>query len=227
MSPILISLEGNIGSGKSTLLRAMKAAHPEWHFVDEPVDQWLAMKNEAGESLLELFYKDKRRWSYTFQNAALLTRVANLKKTLESLPLHTDPMRPTVVIMERSIDTDAFVFAKLLHDDGFMDGLEMDLYKKWYTMISKDVPVVDGYIHLDTPVTLCAERIRGRARDGEDAIPLEYLDKLDSAHFAWLRRYEFPWPVIRFDNYSPSPKDQTTLQDVEEWVRRLWLGRMD
>lgn len=225
-SPVIISIEGNIGSGKTTLLRALRTAHPEWHFVDEPVDQWLAMKNSNGVSLLELFYSDKRRWGYTFQNAALLTRVANLKKTLAALPA-TRLDVPTVVVMERSIDTDAHVFAKMLHDDGFIDRLEIELYTRWFETISADVPAADGYIHIDTPVTMCAERIRGRARDGEEAIPMEYLDKLDSAHFAWLRRYDFPASVLRYDNYSVTPKEHTTLKDVEDWVQRLWLHRVD
>lgn len=221
--PILISIEGNIGAGKSTLLREMKAAHPEWYFVDEPVDQWLAMKNEAGESLLEVFYKDKRRWSYTFQNAALLTRVENLLKVLESVPL-SKPL-PPIVVMERSIETDAHVFAKMLYEDGVLDGLEMHLYRKWFDLLKGDVPAVAGYIHLDTPVTICDSRIRSRARHGEDAIPTEYLDRLDACHFAWLRSDGQRTPVLRYDNYSP--KGATTMDEVEAWVQRLWLHGMD
>ena len=213
MTPILISLEGNIGSGKSTLLRALRAAHPEWHFVDEPVDQWLALKNAAGESLLELFYKDKRRWGYTFQNVALLTRVNNLKKVLSGLS------GSAVVVMERSIGTDAYVFAKMLHEDGLIDDLEFKIYQMWESSALKDLPPVTGYIHLDTPVTICSERINQRAREGESAIPVEYLDKLDAAHFAWLRGDAQDVPVLRYDTYTP--KGESTVKDVEDWIARV------
>lgn len=219
--PVLISIEGNIGSGKSTLLRSLKDAHPEWHFVDEPVDQWLAMRNDAGESLLEVFYADKKRWGYTFQNAALLTRIANLQEVVEGLPLRGATVAPPIVVMERSVETDAHVFAKMLHEDGLLDSLEMQLYSKWFTLSNKNLPSVNGYIHLDTPVTICQERIEKRARQGEDAIPMEYLDRLDSLHFKWLRGEDQAVPVLRFDTYSPAPKDRSTIAEVEAWVQRL------
>jgi deoxyadenosine/deoxycytidine kinase len=65
-APIVISLDGNIGAGKTTLLKACEGIEG-CTIVHEPVASWLQMKNEHGESLLELFYKDKRRWGYTFQ----------------------------------------------------------------------------------------------------------------------------------------------------------------
>ena len=60
-SPILITLDGNIGAGKSTLLDAIKKQLPHVTVIPEPVGEWLQMKNEHGESLLSLFYKDTRR----------------------------------------------------------------------------------------------------------------------------------------------------------------------
>jgi deoxyadenosine/deoxycytidine kinase len=221
--PILLSIEGNIGAGKSTLIKQLKAKRPDWYFVDEPVDQWLAMKNEAGESLLELFYKDKRRWGYTFQNAALLTRIMNLKEVLGTLPL-VRMGTPPVIVMERSVETDSNVFAKMLHEDGLIDGLEMDLYTKWFGSMKKDLPPVSGYIHIDTPVTICHSRIHERGREGE-SIPTAYLDRLDSAHFAWLRGTGQKVPVLRYDNYTP--KQGTTIYEVEAWVQRLLLESVD
>ncbi len=68
MPPIVISLDGNIGAGKSTLLAACRAAGLEGvDWVEEPVAEWLTLKNAEGKSLLALFYEDKRRWAYSFQ----------------------------------------------------------------------------------------------------------------------------------------------------------------
>lgn len=114
-SPIIISLDGNIGAGKSTLLQACKASLGEKAlFIDEPVGEWLTMKNEKGESLLSLFYSDKKRWSYTFQLTALLTR---LKATQEVVALAKEKGR-RVIITERSVSTDRHVFAEMLRDSG-------------------------------------------------------------------------------------------------------------
>ena len=81
-APILISIEGNIGAGKSTVLNVLKQKHPDWVFIDEPVDTWTALKNADGTNLLEHFYQDQVRWAYTFQNCALLSRFTNIENTI-------------------------------------------------------------------------------------------------------------------------------------------------
>lgn len=222
-SPILLSIEGNIGSGKSTLLRQLRARHPDWHFIDEPVDSWMSMRDEHGKSLLELFYGDKNRWGYTFQNTALLTRILNTRAAVKAWEAAGRPGKP-IFITERCVGTDHHVFAETLYKDGELSLFEFDLYKKWYHAFADDVLQPAAYIHVDTPVTICDERIHKRCREGEARIPLEYLDRLDSAHFAWLRAEGFQPPVLRVDNVSAEP---TTVEEIESWVERQWLGAMD
>lgn len=214
--PILISIEGNIGSGKSTLLRELRSRNgAEWHFIDEPVESWMGLKNGEGESLLSLFYGDKRRWAYTFQNTALLTRIQGIRNTIQTAQKKRQGR--SIFITERCVATDAHVFARLMHEDGEMDNLEMCLYNQWYEAFASQVPAPAAFVHVDTPVTVCDERINRRARDGEvSAIPIEYLDKLDSAHFRWLHATDFKAPVLRVDNVS---KDPTPIEIVEEFIR--------
>jgi deoxyadenosine/deoxycytidine kinase len=185
MNPILISLEGNIGSGKSTLLAKLKAAEPEWIFVDEPVDSWMSIRNDGpdGMNLLEAFYQDKTRWSYTFQNAAVLTRGMMIKEAVEKCK---NMKKRAVIIMERCIETDRNVFATMLKGDGLLNGIEWELYNRWYAFLRGMVPEMNAYIWIDTPADVCAERIVKRARHGEEGIPLTYLKDLDAAHTGWL-----------------------------------------
>jgi hypothetical protein len=49
---VCLSIEGNIGSGKSTILNKLKDAHPEWNFVDEPVGEWMTLKDDQGKELI-------------------------------------------------------------------------------------------------------------------------------------------------------------------------------
>lgn len=74
---------GNIGAGKSSLIEALKVRHSDWIFIAEPVSVWTEIKNEKEESLLEVYYKDRKRWSYTFQSCALLSRFQNLNNALK------------------------------------------------------------------------------------------------------------------------------------------------
>jgi deoxyadenosine/deoxycytidine kinase len=210
MPPIIISLEGNIGAGKSTLFNELKAVHPEWTFVDEPVDEWMTLRDSDGKSLLQKFYEDRRRWAYTFQITALLSRSKALSRAA---------VDSQVIITERSLEADRNVFAKMLSNEGEINQLEWNLYQAWYQHVNTMCPKIDAFIHLDTPVTICDDRMRQRARAGENSIAVEYLDKLDNYHFAWLLDPGFKTPVLRYDNYSP--KGQTSLKDVEEFVARL------
>ena len=80
--PLLVSIEGNIGAGKSTLLDKLRSENPNWIVINEPVGVWSSFRNDANENMLEVFYKDRKRWSYTFQNCALLTRFQNIESAI-------------------------------------------------------------------------------------------------------------------------------------------------
>jgi deoxyadenosine/deoxycytidine kinase len=181
---IVISLEGLIGGGKSYLLDKIKEAMPDVMTVPEPVGEWMTLKNAAGKSLLELFYEDKHRWSYTFQNCAILTRILGLKNALRDC-------KKKIIITERSVLTDRYVFAEMLRDGGDIDSMEWDLYMKWYNAFASELPV-KGVIHLTTGVGTSAERIVKRGRHGEDHIPLDYLSALDAQHTKWLSNTTMP-----------------------------------
>ena len=172
----LISLDGNIGAGKTTLLekfRKMKGVK----VIDEPVDVWSYFRT-GDKNLLQHFYEDTPRWAYTFQNAAILTRILHIRKTIEENPGYT------FYITERSVLTDKHVFAAMLSKDGLLSAMEMQLYNLWFDSFARDIP--DAVLWLATDVDTCAERIKKRGRLGEENISREYLQKLDDAHRAWL-----------------------------------------
>ena len=183
-APIVISLDGNIGAGKSTLLAALRAAMPEVEFVEEPVGAWMTLKNAEGKSLLELFYEDKRRWAYTFQNCAILTRLRAIRSALATT-------RKRVVVTERSVLTDRYVFAEMLRASWDIDELEWQLYLQWFDTFAADLPL-RGIIYLTTGVGTSAGRIVKRGRQGEEHIPLDYLSDLDTQHQRWIASTELP-----------------------------------
>ena len=77
---MLISIEGNIGSGKSTLVDYLKSLN-SYIFVDEPVNEWLAIKDKDGSNALECFYNNQKENAFCFQILAYITR---LKKLMEN-----------------------------------------------------------------------------------------------------------------------------------------------
>ena len=220
--PILISIDGNIGAGKSTFLRHLKDKYPEWHFIDEPVDAWTKFKNNQDESLLEVFYKDRHRWSYTFQNCALLTRVRAITKAIKEwqaeCKLNPEKAKHNIFITERCVETDYNVFAKMLHDDGSLDKLEWDLYRQWYRFLIQSSNVeVEGIIYVNCSPNKCLERISHRAREGESVIPLDYLSNLHNYHKNWIENTTVPVLDINTecDGY------EYPMEEVMKYVSRL------
>ena len=107
-----IFLEGNIGSGKSTLVRILKDyfqsinSEIQIEVLQEPVDDWIQMQDKEGKNLLEYFYEDQKRWSYSFQMNAFITRSKRLMEKMNSYNSQGN------VLMERSIYSDRNCFAK-------------------------------------------------------------------------------------------------------------------
>jgi deoxycitidine kinase/deoxyguanosine kinase len=191
---VVISIDGNIGAGKSTLLEAVRVAMPEVEVVVEPVAEWENLKTADGKSLLAHFYDDSKRWGYTFQNCAILTRIIALKNAIKKT-------KKRVIVTERSVMTDRYVFAEMNRDCGNIDELEWDLYMKWFDNFAADLPV-KGVIHVTTDVNTSADRIVSRGREGEDGIPKDYLTSLDAQHYKWLDSTDLP--VLRLSTEGTS-----------------------
>lgn len=191
LTPILVSIEGNIGAGKTTLLKKLRSNHPTWTFIDEPVDTWSAIKNEKGESMLEVFYKDRHRWSYTFQNCALLTRHQNIESAVAKAR-DDGKVGRQIFLTERCLDTDYHVFTKMLKEEGSIDKLELDLYIRWLNQLKSVATPLSAIVHVNTPPKRCSEWIRKRSRGGEDAISMDYLENLHAHQAAWVDSAALP-----------------------------------
>ncbi len=219
--PIIISIEGDIGSGKSTLLKELHEKYPRLNFIDEPLDTWTSLKNETGENLLQVFYKDIPRWAYTFQNCAILSRAQNIRRAVEDWAQRcaADPseLENNIFITERCLETDKNVFAQMLRDDGKLDGIEWDLYNRWYEMLD-GVATISGLVYVNTGPEICLERIKRRGREAELQIPIDYLYNLDKYHKRWISSTSLK--VMHFNNSVIDQKIHTA-DDVIEFIQQL------
>ena len=215
MSHIIISLDGNIGAGKSTLLAEIRNKLHDVHIVDEPVGQWTALKNAEGKNLLELFYEDKKRWAYTFQNCAILTRLKNIQDAVENLD--STMKGPQVIITERSVLTDKHVFAEMLRDAGDIDPLEWELYESWFNIFGKKYPV-RGIVYVSTSASTSKDRIQIRNRQGEDRIGIDYLDALDNQHKKWVESTNIPVLTLSTEIGVPVEKN---IEEIKSFIEKL------
>lgn len=214
-SHLILSLDGNIGAGKSTLLGHIRNFIHDIHVVDEPVGQWTELHDNNGKNLLELFYEDKKRWSYTFQNCALLTRLKNIQDAITKLD--TTVKGQQVILTERSMLTDKHVFAEMLHDSGDLNAIEWELYNNWFHTFGKSYPI-HGIIYLSTSSKTSKERIQIRNRQGEERIELDYLNALEAQHEKWIANTKLPVLTL---STEPGVSVEENMQKIREFVQLL------
>jgi deoxyadenosine/deoxycytidine kinase len=184
MSPIIVSIEGNIGSGKSTLLANLRNYYKNEAtivFLKEPVDEWEKIKDENGTTILEKFYSDQEKYSFPFQMMAYVSRLKVLRDALKNIREKESSNKKTIIITERSLYTDKMVFAKMLYDSGKIEHVTYQIYLNWFDTFSEEFPV-HKVVYVKTSPEKCHLRIMKRARDGESNIPLDYLNSCNSYH---------------------------------------------
>ena len=173
----IITIEGNIGSGKSTLLENLKqyfSNNEQVIFMKEPVDEWEEIKDSNGNTMLQKFYENQEKYSFPFQMMAYISRLKLLKDTIEQNP-------NAIIISERSLYTDKYVFAKMLYESSKIEDVNYQIYCKWFDTFVKDYPIT-GIIYVKTDPKICHDRIAKRSRLGESSIPLDYLVSCDTYH---------------------------------------------
>jgi len=176
----IISIDGNIGSGKSTLMENLREHYKGNNnvvFLKEPVDEWAKITDENGITILEKFYDNTEKYAFSFQMMAYISRLKVLKDTLKNI----NSSNKTIVISERSLYTDKMVFAKMLYDTGKIEEVNYKIYLNWFHTFSEEFPV-HKVIYVKTIPEKCHSRILKRAREGENLIPLEYLQCCDMYH---------------------------------------------
>ena len=190
----IVSIEGNIGSGKSTLLETLKTifkANSNVLFLREPVDEWEKIKDKDGNTMLQKFYANQQEYSFAFQMMAYISRLTILRETVRDIMKRAaDKATATtankyIIITERSLYTDKYVFAKMLYDQGKIEDVKYQIYLNWFDEFAKDFPVND-VIYVNTDPLKCYERIHKRARIGEEVIPLAYLESCHNYHNNFL-----------------------------------------
>ena len=178
-----ISIEGNIGSGKSTLLANLREHYKNNDnviFLKEPVDEWAKIKDINGTTILEKFYADQEKYSFSFQMMAYVSRIKVLRDTLKEKTIGQEK-KQYIIISERSLYTDKMVFAKMLYDSGKIEDVNYQIYLNWFDTFSGEFPV-HKVIYVKAAPEKCYARIAKRSREGEENIPLEYLTACSLYH---------------------------------------------
>lgn len=144
-------VEGNIGTGKSTFLRLIEQHIPFLSIVYEPLQAW--QTESDSDSILKNFYHAPHRWAFTMETVAMASRVRDHITEQKN----ASPYR----VLERSIYSGHYCFAKNDYNNGFMNDIEWHMYNEWFTLLvaGKCKPPL-GFIYLQTAPEISFERIK-------------------------------------------------------------------
>ena len=220
-----ISIEGNIGSGKSTLLANLREHYKNNDnviFLKEPVDEWAKIKDINGITILEKFYADQEKYSFSFQMMAYVSRIKVLRDTLKEKTKKDNNCY--IIITERSLYTDKMVFAKMLYDTGKIEDVNYQIYLNWFDTFSGEFPV-HKVIYVKAAPEKCYARIAKRSREGEENIPLEYLTACSLYHDNMLDKtidscvcHEQLILDGNIDIYENKTQVDEWIQEIEQYI---------
>ena len=209
----LFTLEGNIGAGKSTLIHHLRLIKCVGElpvvFLPEPVNIWEQVVDEQGRNMLQLFYSDQVKYSFAFQMMAFISRYCLLEDAIKANP-------GAVIVTERSLFTDYYVFATMLFETGCMSSVEHAIYKKWFDRFNRFR--LSGIIYLKCDPTVALARCTSRNREGE-SVDLAYLTLCDQKH-EWINDDETP--LLQLDANQAINEDL-----IEDWVDTICLFMME
>jgi deoxyadenosine/deoxycytidine kinase len=187
-----IAVAGNIGSGKTTLTELL-GKHYGWEMHFEDVEQ---------NPYLNDFYEDMQRWSFNLQVYYLNNRFTQI----QDIKQQSDK----IVIQDRTIYEDAFIFAPNLHSMGLMTTRDFENYFSLFSLIESFVSAPDLLIYLRASVPTLVNQIQQRGRNYEESIRLDYLKRLNERYEAWISTYDKGKLLIvdvDNNNYHENPED--------------------
>ena len=219
MVKYVFSIDGNIGSGKSTIIKYLidheiVIENYKLFFLPEPVDIWETIKDSSGVTILEKYYSDSKRYAFSFQMMAYISRLSQLKKIINESPENS------IIISERCLNTDREIFAKMLYDSGKIEEIEYSIYLRWFDEFNIDIT---GIIYIKTTPEICLSRVNQRNRKGE-TIPLSYLTECHNYHENWLTNVKFNdcnvnFNVIILDGNETNNVDK--IKDITDFIKNL------
>lgn len=176
MSNKYIYVESNIGGGKTTLLNIIHKIYPSITIIEEPVKKWQSI------GILNAYYTNPQRYGYTFQTCALSTKLCRVYNISLGGTNNT-------YIIERSGLADRYVFMNVMSQIHELNEVELASYDCFYNDLIKMSGIFSddkkiGFIYISTSPSTCRERVikRDRIEEKDNAIPIDYLNKLHIGH---------------------------------------------
>jgi deoxyadenosine/deoxycytidine kinase len=196
----MIVIDAVVGAGKTTLMNILKEERGLSAFEEPVVDN----------PILDKFYEDKARYSFSLQIFFLNQRFRHIKEAVQV----------GGGLLDRSIYGD-LIFARMLYDSGEMSEEEFNLYIDLFENMIEHCQPPELMIYLEISVDEAIKRIKKRGRDFEQSVDRSYWENLNRYYEEYFNQYKFS-PVLRinvdnldFENNMDHRKHVLSLIDTE------------
>ena len=174
-----IAIEGNIGAGKTTLA----------HILAKHLNSRLVLEEFADNPFLPKFYENPQQYAFPLELFFMAERYKQLKELI-----NTKDLFQTITVSDY-LFTKCLLFAKVnLTEEEFR------LYHKLYEIIRQPLIQPDVLIYLHVPVQKLQKNIKKRNRPYEQAIPDEYLFKLQETYTNYIKQHNIKTIFIDASN---------------------------
>jgi 2-amino-4-hydroxy-6-hydroxymethyldihydropteridine diphosphokinase len=161
-----VVIEGNIGAGKTSLARK----------ISEDLNAKLILERFEDNPFLPKFYQDQARYAFPLELSFLADRYQQFIEETRQLDLFKN-----FVVSDYDIYK-SLIFAKITLGEE-----EFKLYRKFFSVMYREVRKPKLYVYLYQNTGRLLEQIARRGRDYEEGIPAEYLEKIQSGYFDFMK----------------------------------------
>lgn len=162
-----ITIEGTIGAGKTSLAS----------MLSHEFNTRLILEQFEDNDFLPKFYKDPAKYAFPLELSFLAARFQQLRDELSV----NDLFRP-VIISDYFINKSLIFARKTLADD------EYALYSRLFNIINLSLPRPELLVYLYVSVERLKSNIVKRGRPYEQDIEHEYLERIQSGYFDYIRQ---------------------------------------
>ena len=162
-----ITVEGNIGAGKTTLATSLS----------NDFNTRLILEQFADNSFLPKFYEEPTKYAFALELSFLAERFQQLKNELS----RQDIFQPKII-------SDYYFLKSLIFAKANLDEDEYNLYSKLFHIINDSLPKPDLFVYLYQDINRLQQNIKKRGRSYEQNISNEYLIKIQTAYFDYIKQ---------------------------------------
>jgi deoxyadenosine/deoxycytidine kinase len=174
-----IAIEGNIGVGKTTLSQLLSK-----HYNAK-----LVLEEFAENPFLTKFYENPKQYAFPLELFFLAERFKQQQELIKKNDLFQE------LIISDYLFTKCLLFAKVNLPDE-----EYRLFQKMFDVFSQQLTIPDILIYLHAPVNTLQGNIKKRNRKFEQAIPDDYLFRIQETYTSYIKQHQIKTIYIDASN---------------------------